>query len=144
MNKFIVSGRLTADAEISQTAAGKRVAKFNIAVNRRFAKEGEIDADFFSCVAFGKTAEIIEKCYVTKGTKLLIDGEVRNNNYTDKDGVKRYGTQILVNSFEFCESKNSEKNTASATIADIPEAEDLSLGEMGDFEEILSDCDCPF
>ena len=106
MNKFIISGRLTADAEYIHTNEGKTVAKFNFAVNRRFKKEGEQDADFFTCVAFGKIAETLEKCTVGKGTKLLIEGEVRNNNY-EKDGVMRYGTQVKVDSFEFCESKSS-------------------------------------
>lgn len=106
MNLFIISGRLTADAEFIHTNEGKTVAKFNFAVNRRFKKEGEQDADFFTCVAFGKIAETLEKCSVSKGTKLLIEGEVRNNNY-EKDGVKRYGTQVVVSSFEFCESKSS-------------------------------------
>ena len=64
-------------------------------------------ADFFSFVVFGKTAESFEKCNIWKGTKLLIEGEVRNNHYTDKDGVKHYSEQIVVNTFEFCESKAS-------------------------------------
>lgn len=113
MNHLIISGRLTKDAEIRYSNDGKPLARFDFAVNRRFKREGEPDADFFSCVAFGKQAEIIEKCSVAKGTKLLIDGEVRNNNYTDKDGVKHYATQIIVNSFEFCESKSSSQNNGS-------------------------------
>jgi single-strand DNA-binding protein len=83
------------------TADQKAVASFNFAVNRRFDRE---NSDFFKCVAFGKTAETIEKL-VKKGTKLLLEGEIRNNNYTDKNGVKRYEMQVIVNSFEFCESK---------------------------------------
>jgi single-strand DNA-binding protein len=99
-------GRLSTDVEYKATATGMSVARFNFAVNRRFKKEGEPDADFFTCVAFGKIAETFQKCNVGKGTKLLIEAEVRNNNY-EKDGVKHYGTQIVVNSFEFCESKAS-------------------------------------
>ena len=109
MNKVIFTGRLCKDAEIRYSADGKAVARFDFAVNRTFKREGEADADFFSCVAFGKIAETIEK-YVSKGTKILIEGEVRNNNYTNKDGQKVYGTQILVNSFEFCESKGTGGN----------------------------------
>ena len=116
MNKVIISGRLTKDAEIRYSAEGKAVARFDFAVNRTFKREGETDADFFSCVAFGKIAETFDKCNVSKGTKLLIEGEVRNNNYTNKEGQKVYGTQILVNSFEFCESKgNNVQNNAPAT-----------------------------
>ena len=106
MNKVIFTARPTKTPEIRYSADGKAVAKFDCAVNRTFKREGEPEADFFSCVAFGKVAETIEK-YVNKGTKILIEGEVRNNNYTNKDGQKVYGTQILVNAFEFCESKGT-------------------------------------
>ena len=106
MNKLVLMGRLTKDVEIRYTQDGKAVARFDFAVNRRFKQEGQPDADFFSCVAFGKTAETFEKCSVGKGTKLMIDGEVRNNNY-EKDGVMHYSNQVVVNSFEFCESKGS-------------------------------------
>jgi len=105
MNKVIFTGRLTKDAEIRYSGDGKAVARFDIAVNRKFKREGEAEADFFSCVAFGKIAETFEKCNVGKGAKLLIEGEVRNNNYTNKEGQKVYGTQVVVDSFEFCESK---------------------------------------
>ena len=111
MNKVIFSGRLTNDAEIRYTNDGKAVASFNFAVNRTFDRE---NSDFFKCVAFGKTAETIEKL-VRKGTKLLLEGEIRNNNYTDKNGVKRYEMQVIVNSFEFCESKSSALTTPQAT-----------------------------
>lgn len=106
MNKIILCGRLTADTDIRYSNDNKAVARFNFAVNRRFKREGDPEADFFQCVAFGKIAETLEKCNVGKGTKLLLDGEMRNNNY-EKDGVKHYGMQVVVNSFEFCESKGS-------------------------------------
>lgn len=112
MNQVFFTGRLTKDAEIRYSNEGKAVAKFDFAVNRKFKREGEADADFFSCVAFGKIAETFEKCNVVKGTKLLIEGEVRNNNYTNKDGQRVYGTQVVVNSFEFCESKASSSEQA--------------------------------
>lgn len=116
MNLVVFAGRTTKDMEIRYSAEGKAVARFDLAVNRTFKREGEADADFFSCVAFGKIAETFDKCNVSKGTKLLIEGEVRNNNYTNKDGQKVYGTQILVNSFEFCESKGTGgQNNAPAT-----------------------------
>lgn len=108
MQKFIATGRLTKDSEVRYSQDGKAVSRFDIAIGKRFKKEGEADADFFSCVAFGKVAETFDKCKVTKGTKILIDGEVQNNNYTKQDGTKVYGTQILINSFEFCESKGTQ------------------------------------
>ena len=110
MNLVVLTGRLTKDSEIRYSAEGKAVARFDFAVNRTFKREGEPDADFFSCVAFGKIAETFDKCNISKGTKLLIEGEVRNNNYTNKEGQKVYSTQILVNAFEFCESKGTGGN----------------------------------
>ena len=109
MNKIILMGRLVDDTEIRYTTGEKTtaIANFRFAVNRKFVKENdEVKADFFKCVAFGKIAETFEKCNIGKGTKLLIEGEIRNDNY-EKDGVKHYGMQVLVSSFEFCESKGA-------------------------------------
>ena len=100
-------GRLTADPETRYTQGGNPVVRFNFAVNRTFKREGEADADFFQCVVLGKTAERFEKLNIQKGIKLMIEGELRNNNYTDKNGVKRYENQLMINNFEFCESKGS-------------------------------------
>lgn len=112
MNKVVFSARLTKDPETRYSNDGKAVTRFDIAVNRKFKRENEPDADFFSCVCFGKTAEVVER-YVAKGTKLMITGEVRNNNYTNREGQKVYGTQILVDEIEFCESKNSGESAPS-------------------------------
>lgn len=114
MNKYIAIVRLTKDAEVRYNTDGRAIAKFDVAVNRRFKREGEADADFFSCVCFGKTAESFEKLNIGKGTKLLIEGEVRNNNYTNREGQRVYGTQIVVESFEFCESKQSNSEPEPA------------------------------
>ena len=107
MNKVMMSCRLTRDAEVRYTAAGRAVAVFDFAVNRRFKRDNEPDADFFHGICFGKTAELFGR-YIFKGTKIIIEGEVRNNNYTDQQGQKHYGTQIVVDSVEFCESKNTQ------------------------------------
>ena len=114
MNKIILFGRLSSDLDIRATHDGKSVVRFNFAVNRWFKREGEPDADFFQCVAFGKIAETLDRCEVGKGTKLLIEGEMRNNNY-EKDGVKYYGMQLYVNGFEFGESKASSNGSEAAT-----------------------------
>lgn len=114
MNKVILMGRLTRDPEVRYSQDGKGVVRFDFAVPKRFKKEGEVDANFFSCVGFGKIAETFEKCNVVKGTKLIIEGEVQNNNYTKQDGTKVYGTQIAIDSFEFAESKASSDNTQEA------------------------------
>jgi single-strand DNA-binding protein len=116
-------GRLTKDPEIRYTNSAKTVGSFSIAVDRRFKSEGQPDADFFTCVTFGKQAEFVEK-YLKKGTKILLGGQLQNNNY-EKDGVKHYSIQILVDEIEFAESKKSQQTeTASGSSEDfmaIPE-----------------------
>ena len=133
MNKVVFTGRLTRDAEVRYSNEGNAVVKFDFAVNRKFKRENEPDADFFSCVVFGKMAETFEKLNITKGTKLLITGEVRNNNYTNKDGQKVYGTQILVDYFEFCESKThgeeapAQRSSSGDAFMNIPDGIDEEL-----------------
>lgn len=114
MNKVIMCGRLTADPEIRYGANNSAVARFNLAVDRRFKREGEPEADFFSCVEFGKAAEFAEK-YLRKGIKIIVSGRIENNNYTNKDGQRVYSTQIVIEEQEFAESKN---NSVSDTQAD--------------------------
>jgi len=113
VNSITFMGRIATDPEYFQTASGKAVCKFWIAVGRRFKQEGQPDADFFSCVTFDSIAETFGKCQVAKGTKLLLECEARNNNWTDKEGRKHYDIVFYVNSFEFCESK--KKDEAPAT-----------------------------
>lgn len=103
MNKIILMGRLTRDPEVRATNEGKMVAHMSIAVDRR----GE-GTDFFNLTAFGKVAEFAEK-YLKKGTKVVLEGRLQNNNYTDKDGVKHYQDAIIVDSMEFAESKKSQE-----------------------------------
>ena len=110
MNRLIMMGRLVADPEVRYGAAnGSAVANFRIAVDRRFKRDGDPDADFFRITAFGRQAEFAEK-YLRKGTKILLEGENRNNNYTGKDGNMVYSDQIIANSIEFAESKNAQSN----------------------------------
>jgi single-strand DNA-binding protein len=108
MQKWIASGRLTRDPEVRYSQGDKPCcfAKFTIAVNRRFKRDNEPDADFINCTAFGKTAEIVEK-YFTKGMKMEIVGEIRTGSYTNKDGAKVYTTEIAVEEVGFAESKQN-------------------------------------
>ena len=107
MNKVIVIGRLTRDPEIRYGQAnGTAIASYSLAVNRRFKRDGEPDADFFNCVCFGKNAEFVEK-YLVQGSKIAIVGSIQNENYTNKDGQKVYSTKIIVDEMEFAESKGS-------------------------------------
>ena len=112
MNKVILMGRLTRDPEVrySQGANATAVARFSLAVDRKFKREGEPEADFFNCTAFGKLGEFAEK-YLKQGTKIVISGRIENDNYTNKDGQKVYGTRILVEECEFAESKDKSSTT---------------------------------
>lgn len=110
MNRVILIGRLTKDPEI-RTSGNYTIASFSLAVDRKYKREGEAEADFFNCTAFNKTAEFVEK-YCKKGTKMVVEGRIQNDNY-EKDGVKHYGVKIMVDSLEFAESKSSN-NTPSA------------------------------
>ncbi len=108
MNKVILMGRLTRDPEVrySQGASATAVARFSIAVDRRFKREGEPDADFFNCTCFGKQAEFVER-YLRKGTKILTAGRIQNDNYTNKDGQMVYSVRVMVDEIEFAESRNA-------------------------------------
>lgn len=109
MNKVILMGRLTRDPEVrySQGAESMAIARYTLAVDRRFAKENDQSADFISCVAFGRAAEFAEK-YLRQGTKLVVTGRIQTGSYTNRDGQKVYTTDVVVEDQEFAESKNSQ------------------------------------
>lgn len=110
MNKVVMMGRLTADPEIRYGQSGTCVANFSIAVDRKFTREGEPTADFFNCVAFGKTAEFAEK-YLKKGVKIVTDGHLQNDSFTDREGNKRTVTKIMIEAVEFAESKAASEQS---------------------------------
>lgn len=112
MNRTVLSGRLTRDPDIRHTKTQKGedyvVARYTLAVDRRFKREGdEQTADFISCVAFGKNGEFVEK-YLSKGKKISVDGHIQTGSYTDRDGKKIYTTEVVV---EYCEFAESRKDT---------------------------------
>lgn len=121
MNKVILLGRLTCDPDIryTQGAEPMAIARYTLAVDRRIKREGEAAADFISCVAFGKIAEVAEK-YLNKGTKIIISGRLQTGSYTDRDGRKVYTTEVIVEDQGFAESKKSQND-----FMDIPEGEKL-------------------
>ena len=108
INTVILMGRLTADPEIKTTSSGISFCKFTVAVDRKFADKttGERQADFISCVAWGKTAEFVSK-YFSKGKMIIVEGSLRNNNYTDKNGVKHYSYDVVADNVLFGESKSA-------------------------------------
>ena len=113
MNKVILMGRLTRDPEVRYTQGDNQmaIARYTLAVDRRFNRSGdENTADFIPCVAFGKSGEFAER-YFRKGTKIVVTGRIQTGSYTNKDGVKVYTTDVVVEDQEFAESKNSNNNS---------------------------------
>lgn len=139
MNKVILMGRLTRDPEVrySQGDNSLAIARYSLAVDRRFKKEGEQNADFINCIAFGKSGEFAEK-YFHKGMRVTISGRIQTGNYTNKDGQKVYTTDVVIEEQEFAESKSEQQsgttqsaptNTASNTdgFMNIPDGIDEEL-----------------
>ena len=122
MNKVILMGRLTRDAEVrySQGENSTAIARFSLAVDRRFRRDGdEQTADFIQCVAMGKGGEFAEK-YLHQGTKIVVEGRIQTGSYTNKDGQKIFTTEVWVESQEFAESKaasaqNGNQNASAPT-----------------------------
>jgi len=108
MNKVILMGRLTRDPEVryTQGAEPRAIARYSLAVNRRFKRDGQPDADFINIVAFGRDGEFAEK-YLKKGMQISVVGRIQTGSYTDKDGNKRYTTDVIVEEQHFAESKRN-------------------------------------
>ena len=122
MNKVILMGRLTRDPEVrySQGEQATAIARYTLAVDRRFRREGDQQtADFIGCVAFGRQGEFAEK-YLRKGTKIAITGRIQTGSYTNKDGQKVYTTDVVVEEQEFAESKAASEGNGGFTPADRP------------------------
>ena len=121
MNSVSLVGRLTKDPAVSTTKAGKSYVRFSLAVDRHIGKdkaqEGTPTADFISCVAWEKTAEVISQ-YTAKGRKIAVEGRIQTRSYDAKDGSKRYVTEVVVQHMEFCESKR-ETACGNAGSADM-------------------------
>ena len=122
MNKVILMGRLTKDPDVRYSQGNEpiAVARYSLAVNRRFKKQGEQEADFINCVAFGKAAEFVEK-FLKKGMQISIVGRIQTGSYTDKNGKKVYTTDVVAEEHYFAESKNNGQATNS-TSSDSTEA----------------------
>lgn len=178
LNKVILMGRLTRDPEFRQTTSGVPVCRFSVAINRSFVNKqtGERESDFIDCEAWRNQAEFISR-YFNKGKMIIVEGSLRNNNYTDNNGVKHYSMRVMVDNVTFGESKsasqgggdysggqqggyhngggynqgyqqnNGYQNAPAPAAAPRPAApaqDAISIGDIGEFEEILSDGEVPF
>ena len=124
MNKVILMGRLTRDPEVKYTQGENTmaIARYTLAVDRRFKRDGEAAADFISCVAFGRQAEFAEK-YLRQGIRIVVTGRIQTGSYTNRDGNKVYTTDVVVEEQEFAESKNAQSHAAGQAAAGKPQVD---------------------
>ncbi len=156
LNKVILMGRLTADPELRQTQSGIAWCSFMIAVNRQYKNNnGENQADFIKIQAWRQTAEFVCK-YFSKGKMIIVEGELQNNNY-ESNGVKHYSYVVKADNASFGESKSASNASAIGNAGNFQQPapqqtppqsqyvdDSIQLGDLGDFEEILSDGEVPF
>ena len=139
MNKVILMGRLTKDPEVRYTQSGEpmAIARYTLAVNKRFKKQGEADADFIPCVAFGKQGEFAEK-YLAKGRQVAVVGRLQVRNWEDNEGKKRITTEVVVEEHYFAESKSDK--------ADKPQSKKQDSDTEGFYpiDDSVEDEDLPF
>ncbi|MBQ8119746.1 MAG: single-stranded DNA-binding protein [Ruminococcus sp.] len=164
LNRVILMGRITQDLDLRQTPNGTPVLTFNVAVDRGYAKQGEDkQTDFITCVAWQKTAEFISR-YFGKGRMIDIEGNLRTRTYDDKNGSKHYVTEVYVDNASFTgepkqsgssasyssggsysgNNNNYRSNQQSAAPSQSNNNEDLSIGDLADYEDVLSDDGVPF
>ena len=125
MNKVILMGRLTRDPDVRYSAGENAlaIARYTLAVDRRFKRDGEASADFISCVAFGRSAEFAEK-YLRQGTKIAVSGRIQTGSYTNRDGQKVYTTEVVVEDQEFAESKSASEQHTGCLLYTSPSPRD--------------------
>lgn len=157
-NKVILIGNLTKDIELKQMQSGMVLTSFDIAVARAFKNKqtGEAETDFIHCQAWGKTAEFLSR-YFSKGKSVVVEGDLRNNNYTDQNGVKHYGFVVNVQTVSFAGNKSESQQASQQTYNQPPQNNPQQfvsnaqgagvpsgLDDLAGFEEIISDGDVPF
>lgn len=161
LNRVILMGRITQELELKQTPNGTSVLSFSVAVDRSYSKQGEErQTDFINCVAWRQQAEFISK-YFGKGRMIALEGNLRTRTYDDKNGVKHYVTEVYVDNVSFTGeakqggqssgysnsySNNNYQSQQSAPVRNQPENnnENLSIGDLADYEDVLSDDGVPF
>lgn len=140
MNKVIIMGRLTRDAEVRYSQGEKQmaIARFSMAVDRRIKRDGEQNADFISCVAFQKLGEFFEK-FGRKGTKFVVEGRIQTGSYTNRDGQRIYTTDVVVESAEFAERKanSAGPGTQKDTPAPISATDQEFMINLDEIDEEL-------
>ena len=142
LNKVILGGRLTADPELKQTAAGVPVVTVSLAVNRRYQTDGQQQTDFLNVTAWRQTAEFIAR-YFRKGSSICVVGSIQTRSWTDQNGQKRYATDIVADEAMFVDSKNDVQGATAATAGGyVPSA--YTTPQTQNFEAVSTDDDLPF
>lgn len=135
LNRVFLHGRLTKEPDLRTTTSGIAVCRFTVAVDQTYSKDGDKKADFIECIAWRKTAEFVDK-YFEKGTAIIIEGSLHNNNYEDKNGTKHYSYTVTAEQVHFAESKKAARDSG-VTGADSNEPDSFA-------EEVLGDGELPF
>lgn len=142
LNKVVLGGRLTADPELKQTPSGVAVCSFTLAVNRRFSKDGQQEADFINCQAWRQTAEFINR-YFRKGSSLCISGSIQTRSWQDQNGQKRFATDVIADEAMFVDGKNDAQGTGTFTAGQTP-APAFNAQQTANFTQLEPDADLPF
>lgn len=144
LNKIIIMGRLVAAPELRQTASNVSNVKFTVAVDRNYTPQGqEKQTDFISVVAWRQTAEFINK-YFAKGSMIVVEGSLQTGSFTDKNGAKRYTTDVIAEQVYFAESKKNAEKPQQNSSQDKEQPPSMAIGNLEDFEEIIGGDDSPF
>lgn len=140
INRVVLVGRLTKDPEARTTQSGVTVCNFTVACDRPYVKQGEErQADFINCIAWRQTGEFVSK-YFVKGNRIALDGSIQTRSWDDKNGNKRYATEVVVDHVEFAQSKNEGQTTAQA----VPRESTGNIDGFMPIEDDLNDLDLPF
>lgn len=142
LNKVILGGRLTADPELKQTASGITACTFTLAVNRRYSKDGQQEADFINCQAWRQTAEFINR-YFRKGSSLCVSGSIQTRSWQDQNGQKRFATDVVVDEAMFVDGKNDAQGTGTYTGEQNP-APAYNAPQTPNLTPVVPDDDLPF
>ena len=150
-NKCILIGRITAQPELKQSSSGILVTSFTLAVDRKYIKDEEKKCDFITVVAWRQTAEFICK-YFTKGSAMLVCGELQTRSWEDAQGNKRYATEVVASEISFCETKRASEGNYTAPTTNASQSENFgaygynpySNNTASNFEQMASDMDVPF
>ncbi|MDL2276357.1 single-stranded DNA-binding protein [Breznakia sp. OttesenSCG-928-G09] len=143
INRVVLVGRITKDIELRKTQSGTSVVSFTMAVNRRFKQEGQPEADFIRCIAWNKTAEMMNQ-YLSKGSLIGVEGRIQTGSYQDKDGKTVYTTDVIIDNVQFLEPKNVSNNSTQAYVPQDNQEQSSAMDDFANDPLNISGDDLPF